>query len=391
MRRFWPFAALAIPALVAGCSAGPGGEQVGELEEGVQQCDDGGAATVVEGVDVYDGQGTIDWTKVKAAGRDFAFIKATQGDYNTQKTFAANWSGTKAAGIFRSPYHFFDPTIDGVAQANHFLTVLSGQGGLQPGDLPPMLDIECPVSSSQTTAQSQAPNCEYTGNDGWVATATLVQRVFDWLATVEQATGRKAIIYSYPSWFADVGLTDARLAGYPLYIATLSNTCASVPAPWMKTVFWQYSFTGTVSGIPGTVDLDRFMGTLGQLGGFADGPDAGADGAAGDAPASGDATPANDGAAADGAPFPPPDAGTIVGEDGGSPLMADASSSGGCSCREARTGETGPAAPVASAVGLALALALAAARRRRRPGCRAAQRRFGARRVRVHATSLRQE
>src|SRR5207248_1322245 len=85
-------------------------------------------------------------------------------------------------------------------------------------------------------------------------------RIFDWLAAVEAATGRKAIVYSYPSWFSAVQLTDAQLAQYPLFIATYGN-CASVPAPWTSAIFWQYSATASVPGITGNVDVDRFFGS----------------------------------------------------------------------------------------------------------------------------------
>jgi lysozyme len=259
---------LLLASLLGGCD---GAGMPGELTEAnTQQC----ATQVVEGLDVYAGDGTIDWTKVKGSGRDFAFIKATQGNYNKQATFAANWSGAAAAGLLRSPYHFFDPTIDGTLQAQWFLDELGAAGGLSATDLPPMLDIECPTSSAQGNAFA---NCEYTGNSGWAPPATLAQRVFDWLAAVEQATGRKAILYSYPAWFADAGLTDARLAGYPLFIATYA-TCASVPAPWTSAVFWQYSASGSVPGVTPAADVDRFFGSLAELTGFAAGPqDGGAD------------------------------------------------------------------------------------------------------------------
>jgi lysozyme len=237
-------------------------EQVGEREQaiGTPQC----PMMVVEGLDVYQGTGTIDWTKVHDSGRAFAFIKATQGDYNTQSTFPTNWTNAAAAGLLRSAYHFFDPTIDGALQATHFLATLDAAGGMTSTDLPPMLDIECPVSSSQSTSTSQGPNCEYAGNSGWVATATMQQRIFDWLAAVEAATGRKPLIYSYPSWFGDLQFTDPRLAGYPLFIATYAS-CASVPAPWTTSVFWQYSASATVPGITGSVDVDRFFGSAGDL------------------------------------------------------------------------------------------------------------------------------
>ena len=199
-----------------------------------------------------------------ASGRQFAFIKVSQGNYDVQSTLAADWTGARTAGVLRSPYHFFDGTIDGVTQANWFLAALGSAGGLQPGDLPPMLDLECPTSSDQSTTQS---DCEYTGDSGWVATATLQQRALDWLDTVQQATGLAPIIYSYPSWFADAGVTTTQLTNYPLFIATY-EACADVPAPWTTAVFWQYSATGTVPGVTGEVDEDRFFGSAGALAGM---------------------------------------------------------------------------------------------------------------------------
>src|SRR4051812_9484588 len=174
----------------AACTTSP--PQTRAVEQDLTQCAD----QIVEGLDVYSGTGTIDWAKVQASGRGFAFIKATQGDYNVQATFATNWAAALAAGVKRSPYHFFDGTVDGVLQANTFLGELQTAGGLQVGDLPALLDIECPTSSVQASAQA---NCEHSGDSGWVDPAVLKQRVYDWLDTVQAATGRAPIIYSYPS------------------------------------------------------------------------------------------------------------------------------------------------------------------------------------------------
>ncbi len=302
----------AICLFVAAC-----GVHDGQLAQEVQEC----PTTTLEGIDVFSGNGTIDWTKVKDSGRLFAFIKATQGNYNKQATFAATWASAKAAGVLRSPYHFFDGTIDGTTQAQWVLDELAAAGGLQPGDLSPMLDLECPTSSTQSLAQS---NCEYTGDSGWVALATLKQRVYDWLAAVQQATGRTPIIYSYPAWFGDNSFTDTMLASYPLFIATYSS-CASVPAPWTQAAFWQYSATGTVPGISGQVDEDRFIGSAGDLGGYMGAP---------------------------------PDAGVTPNPDAGTEPPKGA----GCGCRSASPGSLAPVALVA-------AIAL----RRRRAGSRAAR------------------
>jgi lysozyme len=286
-----------------GC--GPPDETDG-VEQGLTLC----PPVTVEGIDVYSGQGAITWQTARGSGRRFGFTKATQGNYYHDGDFASNWAEMGDAGVLRGPYHFFDPTIDGVAQANTFLATLSSVGGIKPGDLPPALDIECPTSSSQSGSN---PNCEYTGNSGWAPPATLAQRAWDWLHTVEVATGRKPIVYSYVSWFSGVGFTDPALADYPLWIASLS-TCVNVPAPWNHAVFWQYSFTGSVPGISGQVDLDRFVGSQAELVDFSLGlTDAGASHDAGtvhDAGPASDAGMGHDAGAS-------PDAG--VGHDAGSP------------------------------------------------------------------------
>ncbi len=324
--------------VLVGCSAPPAqDEATGTTSEALQQC----ATNVVEGIDIYDGTGTIDWKSVKAAGVDFAMIKATQGTYNTQSTFPANWSGSKAAGLYRSAYHFFDPTEDGAAQAQHFLSVL---GTPQPDDMPAMLDIECPDGD---------PNCLGTGASGQAAAGDIYTRMWAWIHAVEQATGKKPIIYTFGSYFSSNGIDTTGLSSYPLYIADPTGgatNCFSVPAPWSSAVIWQYSWTGTVSGISGQVDRDRFVGTLAQLGTFANPPTTGSDAGAKDA------SP-GDGAAGDGGRR---DAGVDgsspgSGEDGGpigappgdaSMVWPDAASGGssGCGCLAAGGGPGSPGA-----------------------------------------------
>jgi lysozyme len=249
---------LALALLGAGCGAG-----FDEFNQAsTQQC----PQTTVEGVDVYQGDGTVAWATVKSSGRAFAFAKASQGTGNKQSTFAANWSALKSLGILRGAYHYFDATADGVAQANWFLTQLNAAGGLEPGDLPPALDLECPTSPTQSSAGNM---CLGNGKSGWAPTATIIQGVWDWLDTVEAATGMKPVIYSYVSWFGDFGFTDPRLTEYPLWIASVASpTCAAVPAPWTKATFWQYASNMHVPGIGSAAtvaDEDRFMGTEGEL------------------------------------------------------------------------------------------------------------------------------
>jgi GH25 family lysozyme M1 (1,4-beta-N-acetylmuramidase) len=216
----------------------------------------------VLGIDISDAQGTINWTSVRAAGVRFAVMKATQGTYNTQHTFAANWSGARRAGVLRAAYHFFDPTQDGVAQANHFLAVM---GTLEADDLPPVIDAECPNSD---------PNClGWSGASGAAPASAIRTRLMGFLNTVESATGRRPMIYTSGAYFSGNGIDTTGLAAYPLWIAYPTTTnCYHYPSPWSHATMWQYSWTGRIAGIPGAdVDEDRFLGTIDDLTAFASG------------------------------------------------------------------------------------------------------------------------
>ena len=63
---------------------------------------------MTKGIDVSHWQGTIDWNKVKAAGIEFAIIKAGGSDAGTytDSKWEANYKGAKAAGIPIGAYFF---------------------------------------------------------------------------------------------------------------------------------------------------------------------------------------------------------------------------------------------------------------------------------------------
>ncbi len=219
--------------------------------EAVQQCK---PASVVSGVDLNpESDGTLDWA---SSGTGFAVIKATQGDSYTDAEFAANWAALKAAHVVRGAYHFFDATVSGVTQANYFLGVV---GTIEPGDLPPTLDIECPVAGDS--------DCLGNGSSGDAPAAQITQAMNDFLTTVKNATGLTPIVYSYGSWFSDNSVDTTGLENYPLWLADYSGTsCFNVPTPWTAATIWQYDSSGSVGGI--NVDDDYFLGTAAQLGTF---------------------------------------------------------------------------------------------------------------------------
>jgi lysozyme len=63
----------------------------------------------MQGIDVADQDGRVDWTAVKNSGKTFAFVKATEGVSIKDSAFAHHWQTMKTVGIIRGAYHFFHP------------------------------------------------------------------------------------------------------------------------------------------------------------------------------------------------------------------------------------------------------------------------------------------
>lgn len=206
----------------------------------------------VQGVDVSHHQGIIDWSTVAGAGTLFAFAKATEGDSFVDSQFVANWAGMKSAGIMRGAYHFFHPAKPAKAQADKFLEVVNA---LEPGDLPPALDIE-----------------ETPGHNEWndLLKDDRVNVAVDWLNQIGQALGVRPFLYTRRGFVKKYLGDPGPLASFPLWIAHYTNSSQpTVPAGWDQWTLWQYSESGTVEGIAGSVDLDDFNGSFGDLQGLA--------------------------------------------------------------------------------------------------------------------------
>ncbi len=205
--------------------------------------------TTLKGVDVSYYQGNVDWAKVRAAGRAFAFARVSDGiDYPDTK-FAQNWPAMKNAGLVRGLYQFFRPGKDVDAQVDLLVAKLDAAGGLQPGDLPPVLDLE---------------------SDGGLPAATVVARAKSWLAQVEKKYGVKPIVYTAAFMSNVIG---TNFSGYTLWVANYETTCPTMPSGWTDWEFWQDSEKGKVDGVTGTVDTNLFNGSLAQLNALAVQPD----------------------------------------------------------------------------------------------------------------------
>lgn len=195
---------------------------------------------IAKGIDVSYYQGTIDWAKVKASGRDFAIARVSDGTGFNDPKFSANWTGMKQAGLIRGVYQFFRASDDPIAQANLLVDSIT-KLGRDPTDLPPVMDIE--------TADGQS-------------TSVVRANMKKWLDQVESKLGRKPIIYTAAFMSGTIG---TGWTAYPLWVANYGVMCPTMPSDWTKWKFWQSSSTGSVPGISGGVDVDEWNGTLQEL------------------------------------------------------------------------------------------------------------------------------
>ena len=193
-------------------------------------------AYAIHGIDVSKYQSVIDWEDVKAMQSEnikigFGFMKATEGLENVDGRFKKNWFEAKKAGIPRGAYHFFNAGKSGKAQAENFIETVH----LEPGDLPPVLDVEQIRGTSVSNLQ---------------------QRVSDWVTTVEKHYKVKPIIYTNADFYENY--LAGRFDEYPLWVAHyLVKDKPRIKRNW---VFWQHNETGRVNGINAFVDFNVFYG-----------------------------------------------------------------------------------------------------------------------------------
>jgi GH25 family lysozyme M1 (1,4-beta-N-acetylmuramidase) len=199
------------------------------------------------GIDVSHYQGTINWSSVKSAGIQFAYIKATESTNYKDPTFNANYLNAYNAKVIRGAYHYAQPgSSSGAAQATYF----AANGGAWSADnltLPGMLDLE--------------------GGCYGLSTSAMQSWILDFYNTYKAKTGRDVVIYTSASWWNScTGGWSGMSARSPLNAASWTSAAdPTIPSGFPFATIWQYTDAGSVSGVSGAVDRDRFNGTSTRL------------------------------------------------------------------------------------------------------------------------------
>jgi lysozyme len=142
----------------------------------------------VQGVDVSEAQGPIEWWTAKKAGIDFAYIRATSGAQARDLRFPENWRWTFEAGIRRGALHVYSLCQLAADQAGNFMSTVPRSDD----QLPPAVEIDFdPGCSARPERQ------------------VLVTELTRFLHDVETHLGKPAILMVSPRFEAQYRLSDA--------------------------------------------------------------------------------------------------------------------------------------------------------------------------------------
>lgn len=235
----------------------------------------------VQGLDVSQFQGVIDWNEVAANGKQFTFMRSSRTNLTKDPTFDTNRVNAVAAGLLVGAYHFTlpnsfgnnGPLVDPVLDAQKFFNAASPV--MQTGFLRPVIDAESGGPELGKEAYSQ-----------WI------QNFSD---EIERLSGVTPIIYVNINYAVNY-ITEAVAADHDLWLARYNggNDPSTVdpetsqpevagfhPNPYgawnipfggprddSSWDFWQYTSNGDgiATGVSSSdLDLDLFNGSLDEL------------------------------------------------------------------------------------------------------------------------------
>lgn len=192
------------------------------------------------GIDVSKYQGNIDWNKVKEAGVEFAIIRigfrgyGKAGNLVEDACFKRNLEGAKSAGIDTGVY-FYAQAIneeEAIEEAEFVLKLLDGEELKMPVVYDPEHVLNDTARTDNVTGEQFTKNA--------IAFTNKIKEA-----------GYDPMIYANMMWEAfDFDMSE--LKDIPFWYADYEK---KPQTPYDYTM-WQYTQSGKISGIKGTVDLN---------------------------------------------------------------------------------------------------------------------------------------
>ena len=206
----------------------------------------GGLVTIygkhgIKGIDVSEHQGLIDWKKVKKDGVKFAFIRVGGRKVDSGRVFADAYGKTNIRNATKNGIkvgaYFFSQAItkaEALEEAKFTLEQIKG------------LDVTLPVVID--TEKYPGARHNYISRQ----LRTEICKVF---CEYVESAGYKAMVYSNVGWLNN-NLYMSQLSKYDVWAAQYYKIC-QYKGPY---VCWQYTSSGSVSGIKGNVDMNIWYG-----------------------------------------------------------------------------------------------------------------------------------
>jgi len=183
----------------------------------------------MKGIDISSYQDNIDFYKVKSSGVEVVYIKATEGFTYNNPLMKLQYSRAKEAGLKIGFYHYLRAN-NPILEAKHFLGVIEGLSA----DCKYAIDVDEALGQTKTQISSN------------------VRQFTNHLISI----GKKVCIYTGDNFYANN--LDNSVKDIPLWVAHYG-----VVKPYAtKYIGFQYSDSGSVTGINGLVDLDEFTSEI---------------------------------------------------------------------------------------------------------------------------------
>lgn len=193
-------------------------------------------------IDVSTYNGDIDWSRVKAAGIDYAIIRVGYRGYETarlvkDKRFDTNMRNATAAGVKVGAYIVTQAvnTNEAVEEASFIISACSGYNV----SLPLAIDVE------------SAGNGRGRGDKISVAERTAVINAF--VQTIRGA-GYSAMVYANKDWMTNRINAGGLASGSTVWLAQYRSSCTYGGSYQM----WQFTESGSIPGISGNVDMSAW-------------------------------------------------------------------------------------------------------------------------------------
>jgi lysozyme len=182
----------------------------------------------LQGTDISAAQGEIDWRKVRAAGADFAYIKASEGTDIRDTLFAENWERAREAGLRRGASHSFTLCRLARDQATNFIATVPREANMLPAALNLSFEDSCPARPDRKVVLTE---------------------IALFIEMVEAHTGKAMILYLTKDF--EEAYQVSRAVDRSLWLRRMFFAPNYGSHPW---VIWQASNQRRIDGINGPVN-----------------------------------------------------------------------------------------------------------------------------------------